>query len=110
MISQIHVIVLCLFLFLAGVAILFYLLRPTLVASVKERTLPRILTRLAALLSLWVAWYFASVLLRYYHVVIFPIYYTTVLAVAAAAIPWVTVVWVWQWRDQLDDESRKDRK
>lgn len=110
MISQIHLIVLCLFLFLVGVAVLFYLLRPTLVASVKERTLPRILTRLAALLALWISVYFASVLLRYYHVIIFPVYYTTILAVAAAAIPWLGLYWRWQWSEQLNDEARKDSK
>lgn len=110
MISQIHLIVLSLCLFLVGVAILFYLLRPTLVASVKERTLPRILTRLAALLAIWISVYFASVLLRYYRIVIFPVYYTTILAVTAAAIPWLTLVWVWKWREQLNDEARKDTK
>lgn len=109
-IDQIHLIILSLVLFVVGVAILFYLLLPTLVASVKERTLPRILTRLAALLALWITVYFISVLLMYYHEVNFPHWYTTALAIAAAVIPWLGLFWRWRWAEALDEEARKDSK
>lgn len=108
--DQIHLILLWLVLFLAGVGILFYLLLPTLITSFRERTLPRILARLAALLALWIAIYFASVLLAYYRVVTFPTYYVTILTGLAAAIPYVTLYWRWRWSEQLDHEARKDNK
>lgn len=108
MIDQIHIIVVSLIVFLVGITTLFYLLLPTLLASVRERTLPRILTRLAVLLALWIAWYFTSVLLAHYRLVTFPRHYVTILAVAAAAIPLLAHWWRWRWSEQLDREARKD--
>jgi prepilin signal peptidase PulO-like enzyme (type II secretory pathway) len=106
--DQVHLIIVSLVLFLVGVVILFYLLLPTLIASIRERTLPRILTRLAALLALWIAVYFASLLLAYYRLVTLPEHYSGALAVAAAGIPWLTIYWRFRWREALDREAKKE--
>jgi len=102
--SQVHLIIVCLVIFLVGATVLFYVLFPTLRAAMRERTLPRILTRCLALALSWIALYFVSLLLNYYRLVTFPHYYTVILAGLVAAIPWITLYWYWRWREQLDRE------
>lgn len=106
--SQVHQIIVFLVLFLVGVAILFVRLFPTLVASYRRRTLPYILARLATLALTWIAAFFILLLLAHYRLFMPPPYYSTILAATAAAIPWLTLWWVWRWSEQLDREARKD--
>lgn len=107
--SNTHWIVLFLVLFLIGRTLLVWKLLPSIIAAYRERTLPRILTRLAELALDWMTLFFVLLLLTYYRVVALPTYSSVILAGLAAAIPYITLWWRWRWREQLDRETRKDK-
>jgi hypothetical protein len=108
--NQTHLTVAALVGFLVGVVILFFLLWPVLVASLRKRTLPRILVRGLWLMFLWATVLIVSALLVRYRLVVFPHWYNTTVVSSVALVPWLLIYWRWRWAEALDRETRKDRE